>query len=89
MARDTAHAAVARCGGDEIAALLAGLDGRAVAPGPSGAPTRGRADVLPTGRNFFSVDTRTVPTQAAFVRETPTRPIASGAAISNPTLCDR
>jgi cobaltochelatase CobN len=58
--------AVARCGADEIAALLAGLDGRAVAPGPSGAPTRGRADVLPTGRNFFSVDTRAVPTPAAW-----------------------
>lgn len=58
--------AVARCGSDEIASLLAGLDGRAVAPGPSGAPTRGRADVLPTGRNFFSVDTRAVPTPAAW-----------------------
>jgi cobaltochelatase CobN len=58
--------AVARCGAEELAALLAGLDGRAVAPGPSGAPTRGRADVLPTGRNFFSVDTRAVPTPAAW-----------------------
>ena len=38
--------------------------GRAVpAAGPSGAPTRGRLDVLPTGRNFYSVDTRTVPTR--------------------------
>ena len=46
--------------------LLAGLDGRFVAPGPSGAPTRGRPDVLPTGRNFYSVDTRTVPTPAAW-----------------------
>ena len=35
-------------------------------PGPSGAPTRGRPDVLPTGRNFYSVDTRTVPTPAAW-----------------------
>ena len=58
--------AIARCGGEEIAGLLAGLAGQAVAPGPSGAPTRGRADVLPTGRNFFSVDTRAVPTPAAW-----------------------
>ncbi len=50
----------------EIAGLLAGLDGRFVAPGPSGAPTRGRPDVLPTGRNFYSVDTRAVPTRAAW-----------------------
>ena len=35
-------------------------------PGPSGAPTRGRPEVLPTGRNFYSVDTRAVPTQAAW-----------------------
>ena len=34
--------------------------------GPSGAPTRGRPDVLPTGRNFYSVDTRAVPTPAAW-----------------------
>jgi cobaltochelatase CobN len=50
----------------EIAGLLAGLDGRFVAPGPSGAPTRGRPDVLPTGRNFYSVDSRAVPTPAAW-----------------------
>jgi cobaltochelatase CobN len=57
---------VAACGAGEIAGILAGLDGRFVAPGPSGAPTRGRPDVLPTGRNFYSVDTRTVPTPAAW-----------------------
>ncbi|MFA7604810.1 MAG: cobaltochelatase subunit CobN, partial [Novosphingobium sp.] len=39
------------CGAAEREALLAGLDGRFVMPGPSGAPTRGRPDVLPTGRN--------------------------------------
>ncbi|MEM6486781.1 MAG: cobaltochelatase subunit CobN [Pseudomonadota bacterium] len=55
-----------RCGPAELAALLDGLDGRFVAPGPSGAPTRGRPDVLPTGRNFYSVDTRAVPTPAAW-----------------------
>jgi cobaltochelatase CobN len=54
------------CGAAEIAAILTGLDGRFVAPGPAGAPTRGRPDVLPTGRNFYSVDTRTVPTPAAW-----------------------
>ncbi len=50
----------------EIEGLLAGLDGRFVEPGPSGAPTRGRLDVLPTGRNFYSVDTRAVPTPTAW-----------------------
>jgi cobaltochelatase CobN len=54
------------CGPAEIAAILTGLDGRFVAPGPSGAPTRGRPDVLPTGRNFYSVDSRAVPTPAAY-----------------------
>ena len=54
------------CGRREIAGLLAGLDGRFVEPGSSGAPTRGRLDVLPTGRNFYSVDSRTVPTPAAW-----------------------
>ncbi|MCP3054883.1 cobaltochelatase subunit CobN [Aurantimonas marianensis] len=58
--------AVTGSGPAEIAGLLAGLSGRFVPPGPSGAPTRGRADVLPTGRNFFSVDTRAVPTEAAW-----------------------
>ncbi len=48
--------AIAACGPAEMQGLLDALDGRAVAPGPSGAPTRGRPDVLPTGRNFFSVD---------------------------------
>jgi cobaltochelatase CobN len=58
--------AVEACGRAEIDGLLTGLDGRFLAPGPSGAPTRGRLDVLPTGRNFYSVDTRTVPTPAAW-----------------------
>ena len=58
--------AVAACGEAEIAGILAALDGRAVAPGPSGAPSRGRPEVLPTGRNFYSIDTRAVPTPAAW-----------------------
>ncbi|KAB0679653.1 cobaltochelatase subunit CobN [Aureimonas leprariae] len=57
---------VERSGPAEIAGLLRALDGRFLAPGPSGAPTRGRPDVLPTGRNFFSVDTRSVPTETAW-----------------------
>ena len=58
--------AVEACAGAEIRGVLTALDGRFVEPGPSGAPTRGRPDVLPTGRNFYSVDTRTVPTPAAW-----------------------
>ncbi|MGV2124256.1 cobaltochelatase subunit CobN [Agrobacterium vitis] len=57
---------VIKSGPAEIAGLLKGLSGRFVAPGPSGAPTRGRPDVLPTGRNFYSVDSRAVPTPAAY-----------------------
>ena len=55
----------AACGDRERAALLAALDGRRVAPGPAGAPTRGRADVLPTGRNLTSIDPRAIPTRTA------------------------
>jgi cobaltochelatase CobN len=50
----------------ERAALLAALDGRRVAPGPAGAPERGRRDVLPTGRNLYTADPRTLPTRTAF-----------------------
>ena len=51
---------------DEIANLLAGLNGRHVPPGPSGAPTRGMTNVLPTGRNFYAVDVRAVPSRFAW-----------------------
>jgi len=51
----------------EISALLRGLSGQFIEPGPSGAPTRGRLDTLPTGRNFFSVDNRSIPSPAAWV----------------------
>jgi cobaltochelatase CobN len=64
--RDSLRPTVVGCGAAEITGLLAGLDGRFVPPGPSGAPSRGRPEVLPTGRNFFSVDTRAVPTEAAW-----------------------
>lgn len=49
----------------ERAALVAALDGRFVAPGPAGSPSRGRADVLPTGRNLTTLDPRALPTRAA------------------------
>jgi len=62
----TIRPALRSCGKNEMAGLLAGLDGRFVAPGPAGAPTRGRLDVLPTGRNFYSLDTRAVPTPSAW-----------------------
>jgi cobaltochelatase CobN len=62
----TLRPAIDACGGAEMAALLRGLDGKFIRPGPSGAPTRGRPDVLPTGRNFFAVDVRAVPTPSAW-----------------------
>jgi cobaltochelatase CobN len=51
---------------DEIARLLHGLAGGFVPPGPAGAPTRGRIDVLPTGRNFYALDPRVIPTPTAW-----------------------
>lgn len=49
----------------ERAALIAALDGRRIEPGPSGSPWRGRADVLPTGRNLTATDPRALPSRAA------------------------
>ncbi len=54
------------CGPNEGAAVLNALSGQATPAGPSGAPTRGRLDVLPTGKNFYSVDSRAVPTPTAW-----------------------
>jgi len=51
---------------DETDNLLRGLDGNYVPPGPSGAPTRGMPELLPTGRNFYSVDIRAVPSPYAW-----------------------
>lgn len=51
---------------NEIENLIAGLNGAYVPSGGSGAPTRGRLDILPTGRNFYSVDVRTIPSESAF-----------------------
>jgi cobaltochelatase CobN len=52
-------------GQGECDGLLTALNGRKVAPGPAGSPNRGRSDVLPTGRNLFSVDPRAVPSRNA------------------------
>jgi len=57
---------LAASGPSEAKAFLDGLAGKFIAPGPSGAPSRGRLDVLPTGRNFYSVDNRAVPTPTAW-----------------------
>lgn len=50
----------------EIHNLLAGLEGQYVPAGGSGAPTRGKRNILPTGRNFYAVDVRTIPTATAY-----------------------
>ncbi len=54
------------CGEAEMHGVLSALDGRFVPAGPSGAPSRGRLDVLPTGRNFYTVDVRNLPTATAW-----------------------
>ena len=58
--------AIAASPAAEMQALVDALAGKRVAPGPGGAPSRGRRDVLPTGRNLYSVDPRAVPTRAAW-----------------------
>ncbi|GHB09130.1 cobaltochelatase subunit CobN [Modicisalibacter luteus] len=65
-ARDRLWVAMQRGAEMEIQSLLDGLSGEFVPPGPSGAPSRGRLDTLPTGRNFFSVDNRSIPSPAAW-----------------------
>ena len=51
---------------EEITNVLNALEGRYVPAGPAGAPTRGMAGILPTGRNFYAVDPRALPSQAAW-----------------------
>jgi cobaltochelatase CobN len=51
---------------DEITAILHALDGGYVSAGPSGSPTRGLVNVLPTGRNFYSVDPKAIPSRSAW-----------------------
>jgi len=62
---DTLHPALLKTT-NEITNLLRGLDGRFVPAGPSGAPTRGMSNILPTGRNFYSVDPKTIPSPTAW-----------------------
>ncbi|MGD9620791.1 MAG: cobaltochelatase subunit CobN [Mycolicibacterium sp.] len=50
----------------EIAQILRALDGGFIAAGPSGSPLRGLINVLPTGRNFYSVDPKAVPSRLAW-----------------------
>jgi len=64
--RDSLHVfGCGECALSERAGLLAALAGRRVPPGPAGAPSRGRPDVLPTGRNLTSIDPRAIPTRTA------------------------
>ncbi|MBJ7332387.1 MAG: cobaltochelatase subunit CobN [Solirubrobacteraceae bacterium] len=51
---------------DEYTNVLGALRGRHVPAGPSGAPTRGRFDALPTGRNFYTVDPRALPSELSY-----------------------
>ncbi|QUH04438.1 cobaltochelatase subunit CobN [Saccharopolyspora erythraea] len=51
---------------DEMSATLHALDGGYVPAGPSGSPLRGLINVLPTGRNFYSVDPKAVPSRLAW-----------------------
>ncbi|WP_016951302.1 cobaltochelatase subunit CobN [Anabaena sp. PCC 7108] len=51
---------------EEITNFLRGLDGKYIPSAASGAPTRGRPEVLPTGKNFYAVDIRAIPTETAW-----------------------
>jgi cobaltochelatase CobN len=51
---------------DEMAAVLHALDGGYIPAGPSGSPLRGLINVLPTGRNFYTVDPRAIPSRLAY-----------------------
>ncbi|MEG3754110.1 cobaltochelatase subunit CobN [Psychromonas arctica] len=65
-AQQTIHKALQQSVENELSAIIDGLDGKFIEAGPSGAPTRGRLDTLPTGRNFYSVDNRAIPSKAAW-----------------------
>ncbi len=51
---------------DEVGNTLEALSGSYIPPGPSGVPSRGNAHLLPSGRNFYSLDPRAIPTPAAW-----------------------
>ncbi len=65
-AENTVRPLLESCGKLETEGLIRSLNGEFLCPGPSGAPSRGRVDILPTGRNFYSVDSRSIPTRAAW-----------------------
>ncbi|WP_399930993.1 cobaltochelatase subunit CobN [Streptomyces kanamyceticus] len=50
----------------ELDNAVRALEGRFVPAGPSGSPLRGLVNVLPTGRNFYSVDPKAVPSRLAW-----------------------
>ena len=50
----------------EKLSFIDSLNGKYIVSGPSGAPTRGKTEALPTGKNFFSVDSRGLPTESAW-----------------------
>ncbi|SDC26254.1 cobaltochelatase CobN [Succiniclasticum ruminis] len=52
---------------DEMEHALAALSGKYVPPGPSGSPSAGGVDLLPSGRNFYGVDPRALPSQAGWM----------------------
>ncbi|MEU3767106.1 cobaltochelatase subunit CobN [Amycolatopsis keratiniphila] len=52
--------------GAEIDAVLHALDGGYIPAGPSGSPLRGLINVLPTGRNFYTVDPKAIPSRLAW-----------------------
>jgi cobaltochelatase CobN len=68
VVRFAAEQVVPRLAGtsDELTAILHALDGGFIRPGPSGSPLRGLVNVLPTGRNFYTVDPRAVPSRLAY-----------------------
>ncbi|WP_166372741.1 cobaltochelatase subunit CobN [Psychromonas sp. SA13A] len=66
-AQSTIQTALNQSVENELSAIIDGLNGKFIEAGPSGAPTRGRLDTLPTGRNFYSVDNRAIPSKAAWV----------------------
>ncbi|MGL4762012.1 MAG: cobaltochelatase subunit CobN [Sarcina sp.] len=53
-------------GSDELNAVLRAMDGEFISPGPAGVINRGKDDILPTGRNFYTLDPTTLPTKAAY-----------------------